>query len=301
MPSAIRAKWKTLTDRDNHGYGRRVLRSFLKRSGLGFLWAHFWVTREEPKIILDNGLLIVLSRTAFHFVALAMTAVLTWLHSTGFYIGGALEGWHDHSSEAVKQLLIQIAAKTLELIVIGSLTTIVVDVVRSFLINQSIPLGLLTAHLQFSNPRYFISEDFWASFNGFRNKLHFLSVAALLMLCGAMALLTGPATAVLLIPVWRPMWYAGGTSYWLAGGPSTLWPQHLTINDIGTGWASENCRDPPAVDGTGEVISLSGCVWAGHGGLRANYADSHQQQIMNLTLTEGFQARLLVSIQNIMC
>lgn len=277
---------------DRRRYVRRVWRSFLKRSGLGALWSLFWIDREEPKIIIEGGVLAVLSRTTFHFLALAMTIVLSYLQISGFYIGGTLEGWNGSSSEAAKQLLIQVAAKALEIIVIGSLTTVAVDIIRSFLLGGSIPLGMFAAHLQFADPLYFISEGFWASWKGFEKKVHFFAIAFFLFCCGVMALLTGPATAVLLVPVWRDMWYGGGTAYWLAGNSNTLWPQKLTINDIGT----TSCFNPTFDQVYTQVISSSGCVWAGYNSLRENYKSSHQSPVDNVTIYDGFQQRLFVRI-----
>lgn len=278
----------------NRTHCRTLLRSFLKQSGLGILWSYFWVSHEQPKVILKRGIGGVISRSAFHFIGLAMTIVLSYLHISGFYIGASLEAWQNSGSEGVKQLLIQVAAKLLELVIISSLTTILVDVVRSLLLWRSIPLGLLTAHTQFSNPGYFLSEDFWAAFWGFEKKRQFLSVALLFMLCGALGLLTGPATAVLLMPAWRTMWYAGGTGYWLAGSPDTIWPHHLTINNIGTGWASESCLNATKVGQVDQLVSLAGCTWAGYGSLRAEYGQSHQRPGINVTLSDGFQDRLIV-------
>lgn len=277
---------------DRRRYVRRVWRSFLKRSGLGFIWSLFWIDREDPKIIIEGGILAVLSRTTFHFLALAMTIVLSYLQISGFYIGGTLEGWHGSSSEAAKQLLIQVAAKALEIIVIGSLTTVAVDIVRSFLLGGSIPLGMFAAHLQFADPLYFISEGFWASWRGFEKKAHFIAIAFFLFVCGVMALLTGPATAVLLVPVWRDMWYGGGTAYWLAGNSSTLWPQKLTVNDVGT----TGCFNANTDQIYTQVISSSGCVWAGYNALRNNYKSSHQSPVDNITIYDGFQQRLYVSV-----
>ncbi|KAF2100251.1 hypothetical protein NA57DRAFT_73861 [Rhizodiscina lignyota] len=270
-------------------YIRRIWRTFLKQSRLGAVWALFWIDHEDAKIIVDRGRALVLSRSLFHLLALSMTIALSWLQIAGFYIGGTLEGWHSPDSESAKLLLLQIAAKVLELIVITSLTTVVVEIVRSFLLDSSIPFGWIAAHLQFSDPLWFVSEGFWAALKGFKNKTRFAAVALFLVVCGAIALLTGPATAVLLIPAWRTDWYAGGTDYFLSSTPADIWPTRLTINAIG----GLDCQNVSSDAIKAPLVSQSGCIWAGYPGLRADNFDAHQSQVFNVTLNDGLQSRLL--------
>jgi hypothetical protein len=269
----------------------RLCRSVLRNVKLGILW-NWWTRRqneETPKIIIENGVSFVLSHTFFHLVTLSITVVISGLQIHGFFIGGTLEGWQNKYADSTKLLMLQVAAKAVELLVSASLTIVVADIVRTLLLNRSIPFGLLTAHFQFIEPSYVFTTSFIGSYKGFKRKIEFFILGLVLLTCCTIVTLVGPATAVLLIPTWRDMWYGGGTSYWLAGNPSALWPQDLTSEYI----ESVNCADPVPTHIWQQLVSSSGCFWAGYQSLLALYREEHQQHVENITISDGFQTRLL--------
>ena len=125
---------------------------------------------------------------------------------------------------------------------------------------KGLPLGIIAAaHGGFSQPSYFWSPEFWYGCKGFRSFRWALAFGLMLSLAGVMAFLTGPATALLMLPAFRNTWPAGAATFWLKGTPSDLWPASLDVSHIG----GETCQQ--TVSSTANLISFetSGCIWNG--------------------------------------
>ncbi|TPX13527.1 uncharacterized protein E0L32_005998 [Thyridium curvatum] len=152
----------------------------------------------------------------------------------GRFIGRDLEG--PLNMDGVKMGLLQVAAKMQELLIIASLTTVILHVLRAQLASgDGVPLGWLASDKAFTQIRsifdsssYFWSPDFWGgllAYRGHRWKRN-LPVIVLLGVGGIIAALAGPASAILMIP--RVMeWPAGGMVYWLNGSEAQIWPTRL--------------------------------------------------------------------------
>ena len=130
-------------------------------------------------------------------------------------------------ADDINLALLQIAAKVQELLIVASTSTIVFDLTRTELLSgNGVPLGLIGSGFSFKDISWFWSPDFWCSL-GYQTQWHrktFLLMT--LVLAGLLAVMAGPATAVLVIPRSR-IWPAGGTSFFLQGSDAELWPTYL--------------------------------------------------------------------------
>lgn len=100
--------------------------------------------------------------------------------------------------------LLQIGAKIQELLIVASLTTIIFQLTRDeLLFGDGIPLGLIAAGVDFTKLSFFWSPQTLGSlgslFRGPRKHRRIL-LAIYLPLDGALALVSGPSCAVLLVP-----------------------------------------------------------------------------------------------------
>lgn len=100
--------------------------------------------------------------------------------------------------------LLQIGATIQELLIVASLTTIIFQLTRDeLLFGDGIPLGLLAAGVDFTKLSFFWSPQTLGSlgslFRGPRRHRRIL-LAIYLPLDGALALVSGPSCAVLLVP-----------------------------------------------------------------------------------------------------
>ncbi|KAK3988868.1 hypothetical protein QBC44DRAFT_370696 [Cladorrhinum sp. PSN332] len=105
--------------------------------------------------------------------------------------------------------------------------TLVAAKVQELLILAS----LMGAGFSFGSPGTFLSRDFWiANFDsnqaGSRRWPHRWCFLLLLLVSGLLALLAGPASAVLMIPR-ELVWDAGGVNVWLNGTTDQIWPSVL--------------------------------------------------------------------------
>lgn len=184
-----------------------------------------WRTPEEPKAVLRKSFWIALSRCSIHLLPTIVFAGLIYINYSIFYIGPNFK--HKARSDAVYLAVIQIAAKVQELLCIASLTAIVLQFLRSELLGDGVPIGLLGSGTWFSSISSLWSPDFlvaaWWSFTSFRR----LRLYALITLAGFIATVIGPASAVLMLPRSQSV-PAGGTSYYLPGTASQIWPD--TVN-----------------------------------------------------------------------
>lgn len=93
---------------------------------------------------------------------------------------------------------LQIVAKTQEILIVASTSTIVFDIIRVELLHGSgVPLSLIGSGISIKDISWFWSAGFWCSV-GYRTQLRrkcFL--LATLVLAGLLAVIVGPAAAVL--------------------------------------------------------------------------------------------------------
>ncbi|KAF4948405.1 hypothetical protein FSARC_13756, partial [Fusarium sarcochroum] len=184
---------------------------------------------EEPKVLIDHSWRLALSRSTIHLLPACVSMALITLNLQGYFIGRELEG--PRAQDDAKLGMLQAAAKIQELLVVSSLGTVIFHVLRSEIVfGDGLPLGLVVSGWSFTSLSYFWSAEFWGGIfsretsSGRRWRravLVFLIIAA-----GAIALMAGPATAVLMVP--RTLdWAVGGGIFWLNGSDAENWPSEI--------------------------------------------------------------------------
>ncbi|KAI4226727.1 MAG: hypothetical protein L6R40_008262 [Gallowayella cf. fulva] len=147
-------------------------------------------TSEKPKTVLNRGL----SFSAFfiHILALLTTAAVVGLNLATVY------GWDQGTlriSDNQATNLLQFAAKLHEIVIVGSLTSMVMHCIRKRLISRKgLPLGLLSSGYQVTVPGYYFSKGFRSACTTDGGLVLTLAVAVIYVL------VVGPSSAVVVIP-----------------------------------------------------------------------------------------------------
>ncbi|KAF2204498.1 hypothetical protein GQ43DRAFT_162480 [Delitschia confertaspora ATCC 74209] len=196
-----------------------------------------------------------------HFLPIAAIITLSYLNFSGFFVGAHLQGLYNDTAQAVDRLSLQVTAKLLELLIIASLSVVIMDIVRSYLLfaSEGIPLGLLTARFRFVAILYLVSDDFRAGSMAFKSHRTRWAFILLIGTSALVAVLAGPSIALLLIPTWYEAWPAGGAKFWIN------WDLHPSTVDRSPTWGSR-CSDSSAIlDHLSSANSTVGsCIWAGY-------------------------------------
>ncbi|OTB15029.1 hypothetical protein K445DRAFT_367224 [Daldinia sp. EC12] len=162
---------------------------------------------EEPKIVSSEKKRTTLALSAlFHFPAIVVTLLFV-----GLYAGGALWPWPDPSNNVLNA--IQFAAKVHEGLIVGSLTQIVFHRLRYELLGEhGVPFGLVAASFQISSIPFFFTQAFWSSIIAKRSFRH-ISTSILLFLALVLAVVSGPSSAIVMLPRlgWSPLPNTFGT------------------------------------------------------------------------------------------
>ena len=177
-----------------------------------------------------------------------------------------------------------------ELTAVASLGVIILDVVRYLLFfdNQGLPLGLAGTRMNFNQITLLASPAFWSGIRGLISWRKRILVALLTVTCCFVATFMGPAAALLLIPVVRTDWPAGGTPFWFRGNESTLWPDTLDSSSTG----GQECLTPTADTVYAETMNNSGCIWYWTSSLSQYAKDLHfDTDIYNVTVFDTNTAR----------
>ncbi|KAI5457074.1 hypothetical protein BGZ63DRAFT_417405 [Mariannaea sp. PMI_226] len=228
-----------------HSFTRNLLPlqrfSTLCRSiGLGILT--FVRDREEPpKVVVTRSRKLALARSAIHLLPALVSIALITINVSGYFIGSELQG--KQNQDSLKLGLLQVAAKTQELLIVSSLATVIFHVLRAELMfGDGVPLGLVVSGWSFTQLSYFWSAEFWggvASINtSSRRVWRRYFFVSLVFISGILAIMAGPAAAVLMVP--RIMdWSIGGGIFWMNGSDAQLWPTYLDASY----YSDFNCSD----------------------------------------------------------
>ncbi|KAI9857254.1 MAG: hypothetical protein M1824_004930 [Vezdaea acicularis] len=168
-----------------------------------------------------------MARSWVHLMPVGVSIVLIAYNLKGWYIGQTLDG--KFGTNRTKLAALQVAAKIQELLVTGSLASIVSHIIQYKLcFGDGIPLGLLSSGYHITQLHFLWSSELWGSVESrpFR-QLFKQKLIALLIVFVIVLVLVGPASAVLMIPSTK-WWWAGGTSFYLQGSEDDLWPSNLT-------------------------------------------------------------------------
>ncbi|KAJ5114070.1 hypothetical protein N7456_002604 [Penicillium angulare] len=130
-------------------------------------------------------------------------------------------------------MLLQLAAKLHEMMIVTSLSLVVLDFVRyELLFGDGLPLGLVGSGLTFNSPDFFFKKELYCTLKYIRddgNKFRKFLFVIVVIMAGLTAALAGPSSAVLLVPK-SQNWAAGGTQFYLNGSVNDFWPADLSEN-----------------------------------------------------------------------
>ncbi|KAH6892453.1 hypothetical protein B0T10DRAFT_605187 [Thelonectria olida] len=203
--------------------------TLLRSVGLGIL-THFSRDREEPpKVLISTSWKQALARSAIHVLPASVSITLMAVNIQGYFIGSELQG--HQNQDALKLGLLQVAAKTQELLIVSSLAAVIFHVLRAELMfGQGLPLGLVVSGWSFTQISYFWSAEFWGGVISNettpKGRGRRVFVTSLVLISGILAIMAGPAAAVLMVP--RTMeWAIGGGIFWMNGSEEQIWPTYL--------------------------------------------------------------------------
>ena len=186
-----------------------------------------WTASEEPKPVLRRSHWIALSRCAIHILPCLVFLFLIPLNYSAMYLG---PGFSYRESDQIYLVLFQIAAKILEIVCVASLTTVVLHVLRHDLLRDGVPLGFVGSGMFFSQANWFWSPEMLVGALHCVKSWKRLSLLAVIIIAGFLALLIAPSAAVLLQPRIQTV-PAGGTTYFLPATPDQLWPSEVNGSD----------------------------------------------------------------------
>ncbi|KAJ4312864.1 hypothetical protein N0V84_009718 [Fusarium piperis] len=208
-------------------------RTLLRTLGLGIITFLGGNDDEPPKVLVDSSRRLAIARCAIHIIPAFVSVGLIVLNILGFFVGNELQGIKNQ--DELKLGFLQVAAKVQELLIVASVGSVIFHLIRSELVfGDGMTLGLLVSGFSFAQVSYFWSPEFLGSLSwGLRcrnvsraQRWKRRGFVLLVFIGGALALLAGPATAVLMIPR-RIDWPVGGGIYWLNGSDEQLWPKFL--------------------------------------------------------------------------
>ena len=185
-------------------------------------------TREQPKTVLEKGL--HLSKFTIHIAALATTAGVVAVNFATVY--GWDQGTLRISDNQVNNLL-QFTAKLHELLIVGSLTSMVMHRIRKRLCScRGLPLGLLSSGYQASSAEFLFSSSLRSAFS--RDGWLVLNLAVTIIFANVV----GPSSALAMIP--RLDWWSVNAPFTIslqlyldssfdALYPTNLGPPNMTL------------------------------------------------------------------------
>ena len=228
--------------------------------------------REHKKVVVSSSRWLAFSRCGVHILPILVSTAIIAINLQQVFIGIDFNSFIQ--SETINIAFLQTAAKVQELLIVASLATIIFQLTRDELLyGDGIPLGLLSAGVDFTRWSFFWSPQMLGSlrslFKGPR-KYRKIQLGIFILLAGALALLAGPSCAVLLVPQTQE-WPAGGTPISLNGTMDDFWPSQLTANSLQASICSSST-------GTGYGVCPSGgyhSLWSHYSGLNnSTYADT---------------------------
>lgn len=134
---------------------------FLRSLGfeLPFIFGIATNTEEKPKEIIQTSRPLAIARCSIHVLPICVSITILVLNLGNSYLGRGLPG--SIIDPSINIALLQVAAKIQELLIVASVTTIVMHVLRSELVHgEGLPLGLLAGGFLYSSLSYFWSPEF---------------------------------------------------------------------------------------------------------------------------------------------
>ena len=170
---------------------------------------------ESVKIAIRKDRAIALLRNLIHLIPVSVSLCEIVLNWNTYYVGVSIY------NQAVYQLI----AKTHEIAIQASLAAVVFSYIRhEMTTGKGIPFGALLSGLQISQLSYLWSMEFWGALRSVHLSLcRKFTLLILIVTCIILASLSGPASAVLLVPRFD-YWAAGSTDIWVNSTFNDLYP-----------------------------------------------------------------------------
>ena len=170
---------------------------------------------EPLKIAIRKDRVIALLRSLIYVIPISVALCEVILNWNTYYVGVSI----------YNQVVYQIIAKIHELAIQASLATILYSYIRyEMTVGNGIPFGALFSGLQISQISYIWSMEFWGSVRTahlpLRRKIGLL---ALIIISIVLASLSGPSSAVLLVPR-LDYWQVGSTDIWINAISEDIYP-----------------------------------------------------------------------------
>ena len=200
-----------------------IARSVLRALGLAII-AHGFKSlshltgrglHESVKIAIRKDRAIALLRSLIHLIPISISMCEIILNWNTYYVGVSIY------NQAVYQLL----AKIHEIAIQASLAAVVFSYIRhEITTGKGIPFGALLSGLQISQISYLWSMEFWGTVRSVHISLRRKFMLLILVFtCIVLASLSGPSSAVLLVPRFD-YWPAGSTDVWINSTFNDLYP-----------------------------------------------------------------------------
>lgn len=221
---------------------RTILQSTLKAWSFHSLYRLFYNVRHsirtQTKIVIFKNRAMVTLAIFVHIPPIVATCFMSYLVFHEHWIGADLTTNRSWDKQA--NLLIQFAAKLLEIMIVGSLTTMIFTFVRrEVTLGEGAPLAAFFAGSSFSSPEFLWSDGLFAMlrgrFSSIWKKVFFLSF---LVICCLLAVVVAPATATVLTPL-NDWWMMGGSWVYIDKAGRSIYPRALTSADTVAGQVCE--------------------------------------------------------------
>lgn len=257
---------------------------------------HTSASKIEPtKIAISNRRQDALRASLVQVLPILVTIPVLYLCTYNVY-------WDDLGSPHQNVILQawQFAAKGHEILIVASLSAIILHRIRYELCaSDGVPLGLVTAGYRLDSIAYLWGPEFWGSIISRPISGRASQWPPLWFMIGAAVFLSavaGPSSAIAMIP--RLGWWDvpdhffntpdhKTNSYYLQGGSSMLWPEHVTVDIVPPECLNNTAADPTV------------CPSQGFDNIRS-WVGMQQSQLLqpNVSLKDSSTIRYLTSSAN---
>ncbi len=217
-PGSARKLWIQVKD---------VAKSVLRALGLIILAHAFRSAFRRFRHITGRGLHEPTKKAIRKDKTVALLRCLIHLLPVSFALFEIILNWNTYYAgiSIYSQAVYQVASKIHEVAIQASLATVVFSYIRhEMTIGNGIPFGALFSGLQISQIAYLWSMEFWGSLRSPHLPLcRKIALLFLIVVSIVLASLSGPSSAILLIPR-LDFWSGGSTDIWINATIDSLYP-----------------------------------------------------------------------------
>jgi hypothetical protein len=198
-------------------------------------------------------------RCIFYVLPVVVCLVLIFFNAFQYYIGGELAGTSGEDTQKLAAL--QFAAKVHELLMIASLVSILIAIIREELsVKDGLPFGALFSPQQIQSIDILWSPELWGSLKGAfqARSARWIMITIITIIFAILALTVGPSSANLMKPRLQD-WDAGGTPFWIQGVESVLFPGTI-YDDPGFTQCTVSDADPSCPSEGWQIINEQ--IWS---------------------------------------